>query len=217
LSLVALVTDRALALSNAAILGAVWRRVYDMHKRRRQRRKESHIAGLLTFAREDLDDPREPRTVGPSPMGFTSEVMTTPYDLTLHGRRLHPKRWVRGMRRTTKMGHHLGGRNMIVLDDLHICAIRPRRQACSCVPSSLTSTQSRSHLELIATLGERRFNSESVRSGRSIEIPRRIINQHVSQSQGMFSRLTTAGSLADPTCLQTLTGKEVTSCPVALC
>jgi hypothetical protein len=127
LSLVALVTDRALALSNAAILGAVWRRVYDMHKRRRQRRKESHIAGLLTFAREDLDDPREPRTVGPSPMGFTSEVMTTPYDLTLHGRRLHPKRWVRGMRRTTKMGHHLGGRNMIVLDDLHICAIRPRR------------------------------------------------------------------------------------------
>lgn len=33
LSLVALVTDRALALSNAALLGAVLRRDYDTHER----------------------------------------------------------------------------------------------------------------------------------------------------------------------------------------
>lgn len=85
LSLVALVTDRALALSKAAILGAVLTRDYNMYERRRQRRKESLIAALLTFAREDLDVPREFRAAGASLPGTTSEVMTTPYDLTLHG------------------------------------------------------------------------------------------------------------------------------------
>ena len=94
LSLVALVTDRALALSNAAILGAVLRRDYNItvSGEDNEGRRVTSPPALLTFAREDLDGPRELLTVSLSSMGVTSEVITTPYCLILHESQLRSQR-----------------------------------------------------------------------------------------------------------------------------